>query len=396
MIMGEKTMTYLQLIVQSLKYIKDENIKEIPEAILKDYCSGFDINNLNEEEWKEEVKSGLSYLVLLNMRRKNMEESEEDKLKVDIEIDLMKDLESELFLENDTPLENIINYALITIPILFLSDYDQKYLTEETRIKKGKYRNHLLNYIYDALCDFRYHFPNKLFQNPRYVYSMNESEEHFYSNDEEDDLIDSIMKQEENGDFEDDYGEEDRELYDPNGLYCFNEDNELLYFPYDKIWSSVYNEGAYLYYLMKKLYLIKLMEEDEEALQRLMSLDGQIDYMNQKTSKERSNSPHKSLATELYQLEDTVVKDYEEEAFQQSETDELASFFLKDKEKLEDFTLDELAFIILNYHPTDGYTKEDFILHIESFKKIMNMNIPLAKKAQKIKSLSIIKSKKKE
>ena len=112
-------MTYLQLIVQSLKYIKDENIKEIPEDILKDYCSGFDINNLNEEEWRYEVKQGLSYLVLLNMRRKILEQAEDDKLKVDIEIDFMKDLESELFLENDTPLENLINYALITIPLLF-------------------------------------------------------------------------------------------------------------------------------------------------------------------------------------------------------------------------------------------------------------------------------------
>ena len=375
-------MTYQQLLAKSLRFIKDEKIKDIPEDVLSDYCQGFDLVTLNEVDWKLTARDGLVYLTFLNLKIDNQDALTESCL------DAFKSIESDLFLDTDTPLEHLLNFALMTIPLLFFSEYDIDYIDEEYRIPKLESisQEEIKRYVYSSLANFKKTFNAKYFLNPRILEFLSE-EADVYDSESEDELIDYVEEIESNeAYYEPIPDEEDCNKFDPNGFYCCTEENEVLYFTYENAWLSVYNEGVYLNYLMKQIYLIRMLSKEigEEALQRMILLNSKIDMLNSKLTGDST----KSIITELYNIVDEPIKEYNSEVFQKDETDELLKFILSDEELLGSFSLNDLALILISFKPGTKYTKEDLINCLGSIKRIISSRTSINSKVKRIGVLS--------
>lgn len=375
-------MTYQQLLIKALKFIKDERIRDIPVSVLEDYCNSFDTETLNEVEWKLLAKDGLVYLTFLNLK------IEKPEALLDSCVEAFKRLENDLFQDIDTPLELLLNFALMTVPLLFFSDYDKEYIDKDYQIPKLATisQEELREYVYQSLNRFKKTFTYETFLNPRILEFMNESETDYYSPEEEDSMINYVNEIESNNEYYDPIPYEEDKYYDPNGFYCCTEDNETLYFKYDTVWSSVYNEGVFINYLMKQIYLIKMLisEVGETAIQTMISLDQHIDIITEKLN----GDYNKSIITEIYNITDEPVADYDLDIFQKDSADELVKYILGDEELLDTFSLDELALIIVSFKPNNHYSKEEFIKYLKSIKRIISSSNSLPAKAKKIEALS--------
>lgn len=276
----------------------------------------------------------------------------------------------------------------MTVPLLFFSDYDKEYIDKDYQIPKLATisQEELREYVYQSLNRFKKTFTYETFLNPRILEFMNESETDYYSPEDEDSVINYVNEIESNNEYYDPIPYEEDKYYDPNGFYCCTEDCKTHYFNYDEVWSSVYNEGVFINYLMKQIYLIKMLisEVGEAAIQTMISLDQHIDIITEKLN----GDYNKSIITEIYNITDEPVADYDLDIFQKDSADELVKYILGDEELLDTFSLDELALIIVSFKPNNHYSKEEFIKYLKSIKRIISSSNSLPAKAKKIEALS--------
>ena len=116
----------------------------------------------------------------------------------------------------------------------------------------------------------------------------------------------------------------------------------------------------------------------------MISLDQHIDIITEKLN----GDYNKSIITEIYNITDEPVADYDLDIFQKDSADELVKYILGDEELLDTFSLDELALIIVSFKPNNHYSKEEFIKYLKSIKRIISSSNSLPAKAKKIEALS--------